>query len=96
MNRKSLILAAQGQNTNGAIETLIRKDLKFLERQIEQIGRDIEDTEEALELRLSASEPIDAAVVQVDYKNLMSLYEKGLLYEAFKADYFSEDENMTN
>ena len=79
-------------NSSAKVENLIKKNIKFLDRKISDIEREIEDSREDIEKRLSSEVLIDESVVEVLYEGLMSLETKLMTYEVFKEEYFNEEE----
>ena len=79
-------------NSSAKVENLIKKNIKFLDRKISDIEREIEDSREDIEKRLSSEVLIDESVVEVLYEGLLSLESKLMTYESFKDEYFNEEE----
>ena len=79
-------------NSSAKVENLIKKNIKFLDRKISDIEREIEDSREDIEKRLSSEVLIDESVVEVLYEGLLSLESKLMTYESFRDEYFNEEE----
>ena len=79
-------------NSSARVENLIKKNIKFLDRKISDIEREIEDSREDIEKRLSSEVLIDESVVEVLYEGLLSLESKWMTYESFKDEYFNDEE----
>ena len=79
-------------NSSARVENLIKKNIKFLDRKISDIEREIEDSREDIEKRLSSEVLIDESVVEVLYDALVILEAKLMTYESFKDEYFNEEE----
>ena len=79
-------------NSSVRVENLVKKNIKFLDRKISDIEREIEDSREDIEKRLSSEVLIDESVVEVLYEGLLSLESKLMTYESFKDEYFNEEE----
>lgn len=71
------------------IQLIIKKDEKFLEREIFKIEQHLEDAYSDLEDRLSLEEVIDNSVVESLWGNIKTLEEKLNLYKTF-SDYYSK------
>lgn len=92
MNRKALLQAGLTENKN--VETLVastlKQDKKILAKAVRDLDDSIEETEEALEERLTSNVALDKSVVEVTYKKLQDLKATKALYEAFTKEFLTE------
>lgn len=79
-------------NTSAKVENLIKKNVKFLDRKIADIERELEDKYDEIEKRLSSETLLDESVVEVLYQQISDLEQKQVLYISFKDEYFNEEE----
>lgn len=79
-------------NTSAKVENLIKKNVKFLDRKIADIERDLEDKYDEIEKRLSSEVLLDESVVEVLYQQISDLEIKQALYISFKDEFFEEGE----
>lgn len=79
-------------NTSAKVENLIKKNVKFLDRKIADIERDLEDKYDEIEKRLSSEVLLDESVVEVLYQQISDLEIKQALYFSFKDEFFEEGE----
>lgn len=93
MKAKDLLsnVAEAEKNASVKVETIIKKNVKFLERKISDISRQIEDKEEEIEKRISSEVLIDNSVVEVTFRQLYELHENKELYERFLEEYYTEE-----
>ena len=77
-------------NTSTKVENLIKKNVKFLDRKIADIERELEDKYDEIEKRLSSETLLDESVVEVLYQQISDLEIKQALYISFKDDFFEE------
>ena len=77
-------------NTSAKVENLIKKNVKFLDRKIADIERDLEDKYDEIEKRLSSEVLLDESVVEVLYQQISDLEIKQALYISFKDEFFEE------
>lgn len=77
-------------NTSAKVENLIKKNVKFLDRKIAGIERDLEDKYDEIEKRISSEVLLDESVVEVLYQQVADLEIKQALYISFKDEYFEE------
>ena len=79
-------------NTSAKVENLIKKNVKFLDRKIADIERDLEDKYDEIEKRISSEVLLDESVVEVLYQQISDLEIKQALYISFKDEFFEEGE----
>ena len=79
-------------NTSAKVENLIKKNVKFLDRKIADIERDLEDKYDEIEKRISSEVLLDESVVEVLYQQVADLEIKQALYISFKDEFFEEGE----
>lgn len=79
-------------NTSAKVENLIKKNVKFLDRKIADIDRELEDKYDEIEKRLSSEVLLDESVVEVLYQQIADLEVKQALYISFKDEFFEEGE----
>lgn len=77
-------------NTSAKVENLIKKNVKFLDRKIADIERDLEDKYDEIEKRISSEVLLDESVVEVLYQQISDLEIKQALYISFKDEFFEE------
>lgn len=77
-------------NTSAKVENLIKKNVKFLDRKIADIERELEDKYDEIEKRLSSETLLDESVVEVLYQQISDLEIKQALYISFKDEFFEE------
>ena len=78
-------------NTSTKVENLIKKNVKFLDRKIADIERELEDKYDEIEKRLSSETLLDESVVEVLYQRISDLEQKQVLYISFKDEFFEEE-----
>lgn len=93
MNRKDLLTAnfTEDKNVATVIKATLAKDVRFLDREKTKLSQEIEDAEEALELRLSSSTVIDASVILVSFSGIADLKAKLALYKEFESKYITDE-----
>lgn len=79
-------------NTSAKVENLIKKNVKFLDRKIADIDRELEDKYDEIEKRISSEVLLDESVVEVLYQQVSDLEVKQALYISFKDEYFNDEE----
>lgn len=93
MKRKDLLLSelSEDKNVTTVVAVTIAKDTKFLKREKRNLEDNIEDAEEMLKLRLSSNSIIDTSIILVTYAKIIELKDQLALYEAFEAEYITDE-----
>lgn len=93
MKRKNLLETAlsEEKNVTTVVENTVKADQKFLKRAKRDLEDEIEDLGVALETRLSQNTPLDKSVIENTYSNLLAKKELLKTYQAFEAEYVTED-----
>jgi hypothetical protein len=93
MKRKDLLLSelSEDKNVTTVVAATLLKDIKFLKREKRNLEDKIEDAEESLKLRLSSNAVVDASTVVVAYAAIITLKGELALYEAFEAEYITDE-----
>lgn len=92
MKRKQLLetTLSEEKNVNVVLETTTKADAKFLKRTKRDLEDKIEDLQEKLQNRLSSTEPLDKAVVESLYSELVTTKSTLELYKTFEKEFISE------
>lgn len=73
------------------INSLVSKEIKFLNRTIQALEDKIEDAEESLKERLMEPVSICASDVEVTYRTILDIKAQKELYENFRKEYYAEN-----
>lgn len=87
MKREELLPQEETKKT--AVDAVVAKDKKFIDRTIRTLNDEIEDADDKLKTRLMSNEPIDNSVVDVLYYAIMQKKELKNLYSQFKEEFLS-------
>lgn len=91
MNRKSLleVSLSEEKNVQSVLSITMKADEKFLKRTKQDLNNKLEDLEEKLINRLSSTEPLDKAVVEVLFGEIKELEQTLALYDSFEKKYLN-------
>lgn len=89
MKRKSLLeLGLQEEkNVTAKLEGILEEDAKFIKRAKRDLEDKAEDLESSLKKRLSSELPLDKAVIEVMYAELLDTERTLAIYNSFEEDY---------
>lgn len=92
MKRKELLSVAlsEEKNVNTVLDNTTKADSKFLKRTVRDLEDKIEDLGEKLQARLSSTEPLDKAVVENLYNEIVTTKATLELYKDFEKEFISE------
>jgi hypothetical protein len=86
MNRLKLLQSNSNkeESKNSRLIAIFNKDIRFLDKKINDLEYEIQESYDKLNERLSSECEIDASVVEVHYAQILSLKEKLETYSSFK------------
>lgn len=89
MKRKELLTASlqEEKNAQTVVDGITSQDSKFIKRAKRDLEDKIEDLEESLKARLSSQTPLDKAVIEVTYSQLVEAKATLDLYKKFEENY---------
>lgn len=93
MRRQLLNVSLNTENNlEAVISDIEKKDLRFLERTMDNLEKELEDAEEALEKRLATQQVIDTSVVESLFGTIIEIATKLEMYASFRSYYQGETE----
>jgi Skp family chaperone for outer membrane proteins len=91
MSRKKLLTPASPEDqVKSTIETVIKKDDKFLKRKKQELSDQMEDLDDKIKERLASDSPIDESVVMVSFFQYCKLEAELKLYTDFEKKYLQD------
>ena len=89
MRRQELLKVSlqEEKNVASVVEGITAQDSKFLKRTKRDLEDKIEDLEESLKVRLSSQTPLDKAVIESTYSQLLETKSTLDLYKKFEENY---------
>lgn len=81
---------SEEKNVNLVLENTTKADAKFLKRTKRNLEDSVEDLSEKLQVRLASTEPLDKAVVESLYNEIVTAKATLNLYKEFEKEFVAE------